>query len=96
MSGSVGDHRPRDAEHAVLYRVIHENLGLLPRDDPAAGVTRWLSALCGFRQLGLCAAYAPKLRVHDVAEVVDERLELKSHVRQSSEISPARSRRRAV
>jgi len=26
MSRSVGDYRPRDAEHAVLYRVIHENL----------------------------------------------------------------------
>lgn len=26
MSRSVGDYRPRDAEHAVLYRVIGEHL----------------------------------------------------------------------
>jgi hypothetical protein len=26
MSRSVGDYRPRDAEHAVLYRVIDEHL----------------------------------------------------------------------
>ena len=26
MSRSVGDYRPRDAEHAVLYRVLDEHL----------------------------------------------------------------------